>query len=93
MPNGIAKSLAGVPLGASAIVRRVASARSIARRLMELGLVPGTRVTMMRVAPFGDPIELRVRNYALSIRRTEGQPQFRQVYPLQRADRRERQGQ
>jgi thymidine phosphorylase len=43
MPNGIAKSLAGVPLGASAIVRRVASARSIARRLMELGLVPGTR--------------------------------------------------
>jgi len=71
MPNRIAKSLAGVPLGASAIVRRVASARSIARRLMELGLVPGTRVTMMRVAPFGDPIELRVRNYALSIRRTE----------------------
>lgn len=71
MPTGIAKSLAGVPLGASAIVRRVASARSIARRLMELGLVPGTRVTMMRVAPFGDPIELRVRNYALSIRRTE----------------------
>ena len=66
-----AKSLAALPLGGSAVVRRVGSGRSIARRLMELGLVPGTRVTMLRVAPLGDPIELRVRNYALSIRRSE----------------------
>lgn len=66
-----AKSLAGLPLGSSAVVRRVSSGGSIARRLMELGLVPGTRVTMLRVAPLGDPIELRVRNYALSIRRSE----------------------
>jgi ferrous iron transport protein A len=66
-----AKSLAGLPLGTSAIVRRVSSARGIARRLMELGLVPGTPVTVTRVAPLGDPLELRVRNYALSIRRTE----------------------
>jgi Fe2+ transport system protein FeoA len=65
------KSLAALPLGGSAVVRRVSSGRSIARRLMELGLVPGTRVTMLRVAPLGDPIELRVRNYALSIRRSE----------------------
>ncbi len=64
-------SLAQLPLGTSAIVRRVGSRRPIARRLMELGLVPGTRVTVTRVAPFGDPLELRVRNYALSIRRTE----------------------
>jgi Fe2+ transport system protein FeoA len=71
MATPAAKSLAGLPLGTSAIVRRVASARAIARRLMELGLVPGTRVTVTRVAPLGDPLELRVRNYALSIRRTE----------------------
>ena len=68
---GAAKSLAGLPLGTSAIVRRVSNGRPIARRLMELGLVPGTRVTVTRVAPLGDPLELRVRNYALSIRRTE----------------------
>jgi ferrous iron transport protein A len=36
-----------------------------------MGLVPGTRVTVRREAPLGDPIELRVRNYALSIRRAE----------------------
>ena len=47
------------------------SVRPIARRLMELGLVPGTKVSVTRVAPLGDPLELRLRNYALSIRRTE----------------------
>jgi ferrous iron transport protein A len=65
------KSLAGLPLGIPAVVRRVGSERPIARRLMELGLVPGTRVTITRVAPLGDPLELRLRDYALSIRRTE----------------------
>lgn len=72
MATVAAKSLAGLPLGSSAVVRRVSSSgRAIARRLMELGLVPGTPVTVTRVAPLGDPLELRVRNYALSIRRTE----------------------
>lgn len=36
-----------------------------------MGLVPGTPVTLTRIAPLGDPLELRVRNYALSIRRAE----------------------
>ena len=38
---------------------------------MEMGLLPGTRVRVVRVAPLGDPIELRVRNYSLSVRRAE----------------------
>jgi ferrous iron transport protein A len=38
---------------------------------MEMGLLPGTHVRVVRVAPLGDPIELRVRNYSLSLRRTE----------------------
>ena len=66
-----AGSLAGLAIGSSGIVRRIRSVRPTARRLMELGLVPGTRVTLTRVAPLGDPLELRVRNYALSIRRSE----------------------
>jgi Fe2+ transport system protein FeoA len=65
------KSLAALPLRTPGIVRRVRSDRAIARRLMELGLVPGTPVMITRVAPLGDPLELRLRNYALSIRRTE----------------------
>ena len=69
--SAILRSLAALPLGTDAVVRRVLSPRPIARRLMELGLVPGTRVRVTRIAPLGDPLELRVRDYALSIRRAE----------------------
>jgi Fe2+ transport system protein FeoA len=63
--------LGRLPVGSTAIVKRVACARPVARRLMEMGLLPGTSVTIVRVAPLGDPLELRLRNYALSIRRSE----------------------
>ncbi len=66
-------TLTALPVGASAVIVRVRCARSIAVRLMEMGLLPGTRVTLVRIAPLGDPIELRVRNYALSIRRAEAE--------------------
>jgi ferrous iron transport protein A len=64
-------SLAAMPLGIETVIRHLHSGRAVARRLMELGLVPGTRVLVTRVAPLGDPLELRLRNYALSIRRAE----------------------
>ena len=69
--NSKTQSLACLPIGSSAVVRRVGCTPSVARRLLELGLVPGTAVKVTRVAPLGDPLELRVRNYALSIRRAE----------------------
>ena len=53
------------------IVEKVNAARPLAVRLMELGLVPGTEVTLCRRAPLGDPLELRIRGYSLSIRGTE----------------------
>jgi Fe2+ transport system protein FeoA len=65
------RPLAGLPVGATAVVARVSGSRSVVRRLLELGLVPGTRITLRRQAPLGDPVELRVRNYALSIRRAD----------------------
>lgn len=65
------RSLASLPLGGSAVVRGVHGPRAVARRLMELGLVPGTTVRLTRIAPLGDPLELHVRNYALSIRKAE----------------------
>ena len=40
-------------------------------RLMEMGMVPGSQVQVVRVAPFGDPIDLKVRDYHLSIRKSE----------------------
>jgi Fe2+ transport system protein FeoA len=65
------QTLAELPVGAEAIVVEVRCPRPIARRLMEMGVLPGTRVSVVRVAPLGDPIEIEVRSYALSIRHRE----------------------
>jgi ferrous iron transport protein A len=67
----VSRVLARVPVGSTAIVSRVSGTRRVVRRLLEMGLVPGTPVTVHREAPLGDPVELRVRNYALSIRRAD----------------------
>ena len=69
--TGKPSSLAALPIGSSAVVSGVRGDRAVVRRLLEVGLVPGTKVTLRRIAPLGDPIELRVRNFALSIRRSE----------------------
>ena len=65
------RSLAELPLAEVATVEHVGGERSFRRRLMELGLVPGTRVELKAVAPLGDPLELLVRGSSLSIRRAE----------------------
>ncbi len=63
--------LSDVPLGQVVQITHVAGEGSFRRRLMELGLVPGTRVELLRVAPLGDPVELLVRGASLSIRKAE----------------------
>lgn len=63
--------LADIPLGGEAVVQEVRAARPLAVRLMELGLVTGTRVLVRRRAPLGDPLEIELRGYSLSIRREE----------------------
>lgn len=70
-PSTVTCSLAELAVGDAATVRRVGGERRIVVRLLEMGLVPGTVVEVRRRAPLGDPIELRVRGYALSIRRAE----------------------
>ncbi|MFT5682619.1 MAG: ferrous iron transport protein A [Myxococcota bacterium] len=64
-------TLADLPLKTPATVRQVGGPRSFRRRLMELGLVPGTAITVVNVAPLGDPLELSVRGCRLSIRSHE----------------------
>ncbi len=64
-------TLETLPIGAVGIVADVRCERATARRLMEMGVLPGTPVRVVRVAPLGDPIQLRVRSYSLSIRRRE----------------------
>jgi Fe2+ transport system protein FeoA len=64
-------SLAETALGRAVIVRIVDGARAFRRRLLEMGLVPGTQVRIVTVAPLGDPLRIEVRGGQWSIRRTE----------------------
>ena len=66
-------NLAQTRIGQVVTVEHVAGEGSFRRRLMELGLVPGTRVELIGVAPLGDPLELLVRGGSLSIRRAEAE--------------------
>jgi ferrous iron transport protein A len=64
-------TLEQVAPGGVVVVDKVGGARAFRRRLMELGIIPGTRVEVLRVAPFGDPLELSARGCHLSIRAAE----------------------
>jgi ferrous iron transport protein A len=64
-------TLAHAHVGERFTIERVGGERSFRRRLMELGLVPGTHVELVGVAPLGDPLELLVRGCSLSIRKGE----------------------
>ena len=66
-------SLDKLPAGEPARVVSVEGAGSIARRLMEMGVVPGAPVRFVKSAPLGDPLEIRVRGYHLALRRAEAQ--------------------
>jgi Fe2+ transport system protein FeoA len=66
-------NLAQTRIGQVVTVLHVAGEGSFRRRLMELGLVPGTRVEVVGVAPLGDPLELLVRGGSISIRRAEAE--------------------
>ena len=64
-------TLADLTIGERCLVEGVDAPRLFGVRLMELGLVEGTPVRVVRRAPLGDPLELELRGYSLSIRREE----------------------
>jgi ferrous iron transport protein A len=64
-------TLAETPLGTAVTVAAVGGPRAFRRRLLEMGLVPGTPVRVVTVAPLGDPLRIEVRGGQWSIRRAE----------------------
>jgi Fe2+ transport system protein FeoA len=62
-----------LPHGVGARVVGVKGAGAVARRLMEMGVVPGARISVVKAAPLGDPLEVRVRSYHLALRRSEAE--------------------
>lgn len=65
------RSIADMRPGERARVERFSDAGPLAQRIMSLGLLEGSEVEVVRRAPAGDPIEIRVMGYALSLRRDE----------------------
>jgi ferrous iron transport protein A len=66
-------NLTELPVGASAVVREFPKTGSTFVRLREMGLLVGTRVTLVRTAPLGDPLEIKLRGYHLTLRKTEAE--------------------
>ncbi len=60
-----------LPLGREATITKVGGAGPLRCRLLDMGLIPKTTVRVEKIAPLGDPIELRVRGYALSLRKED----------------------
>lgn len=59
------------PVGRSACITAVRGAGALRCRLLDMGLIPGTAVTVIKVAPMGDPIEIRLRGYELTLRKED----------------------
>ena len=65
------KTLRNVKVGQTAVVVKLHGEGAVKRRIMDMGITKGTSVYVRKVAPLGDPIELTVRGYELSIRKDE----------------------
>ena len=64
-------TLKDVKIGETIIVKKISGVGAIRRRIMDMGITKGTSITVRKVAPLGDPIELTVRGYELSIRKDD----------------------
>ena len=62
-----------IPRNVAARISSVAVTDTHGLRLMEMGMVPGAPVRVVKAAPFGDPIQVCIHNYHLALRRTEAQ--------------------
>ena len=62
-----------LPVGSSGVITAVGGDGALRCRLLDMGLIPRTRVTLQKTAPMGDPIEIRVRGYELTLRVEEAE--------------------
>ena len=67
------KKLSEFSIGESGVIKAVAGEGRIRRRLFDMGVTPGADIYMRKVAPLGDPIEVTIRGYELTLRKTEAE--------------------
>ena len=61
-------TLKELPVGKSGLITAVGDEGILRCRLLDMGLIPNTRVTVQKIAPMGDPMEIRLRSYELTLR-------------------------
>ena len=66
-------TLKELPIGRSAVVETVGGAGALRQHFLDMGLIPGARITLVKLAPMGDPMELRIHGYALTLRLDDAQ--------------------
>ena len=66
-------TLRDAKIGDTVTVKKLTGEGAVKRRIMDMGLTKGTSVTVRKVAPLGDPIEVTVRGYELSIRKADAE--------------------
>ena len=64
-------TLKDLPVGGQALIRKVGGNAVLKKRLLTMGVVPGTRVAVNNVAPLGDPIDIALKGFHLSLRKEE----------------------
>ena len=67
----MSRTVSDLRVGEHARIAGYADTTSYSERLMQLGLIPGTQITLQRIAPLGDPVEIRFRGYSLVLRPSE----------------------
>lgn len=67
------RTLKDVRVGENVIVKRLQGDGAVKRRIMDMGVTKGTAILVQKVAPLGDPIEVKVRGYELSLRKSEAE--------------------
>ena len=67
------KTLRDVAIGQSAVIKKLHGEGPTRRRIMDMGLTKGTEIIVRKVAPLGDPIELTVRGYELTVRKADAE--------------------
>ena len=67
------KTLKDLKVGETAVVKRLHGEGPVKRRIMDMGITKGVAIYVRKVAPLGDPMELTVRNYELSVRKADAE--------------------
>ena len=65
------RTLADLPIGKEAVIKIVGGEGNLRCRFLDMGLIPRTRVKVMKVAPMGDPIQIHLRGYDMTIRKED----------------------